>query len=183
MAAYKGSGIGMTNAKQTLSAIVAVDRRGAIGRGGKLLCHLPDDLRRFKRLTTGHSIVMGRKTFESLPKGALPNRENIVITRDKSFAAPDVVIAYSVEDAITRATLAGEVFVIGGAQIYRATLDLVDTLHLTLICHTFDDADVFFPPILPSEWKEESRDEHAADERHPYPFAFITLRRVNNVAK
>lgn len=183
MASDKRCGFGMTAAKKTLSAIVAVDRRGAIGCRGELLCRLPDDLRRFKQLTTGHSIVMGRKTFESLPKGALPGRENIVITRNRTFGAPGVVVAHSVEDAIELASLEGEVFVIGGAQIYRAALDRVDTLHLTLIEHTFDDADVFFPPILPSEWEEESREQHAADERHPYPFAFITLRRVNNVAK
>lgn len=162
-----------------ITAILAIDEAGAIGREGGLLCHLPDDLRRFKALTMGHSIVMGRKTFESFPCGPLPGRQNIVVTRNRHYPCRGITVAGSLEEALAAATLPGEVMVIGGAQIYRAALPLVTTLQLTLIHHTWPDADTFFPPLDPAAWRETWRERHEADARHPHPFTFITLQRIN----
>lgn len=129
-----------------MNLIVAIDRRGAIGRGGNLLYNISADLRRFKALTTGGTVIMGRKTFESLPKGALPNRRNMVITTQADYAAPGIETFRSLEAALAAAE--GEnVFVIGGAQVYRDALPLADTLLLTVIDAETDGADTFFPTI------------------------------------
>lgn len=164
-----------------LSAIVAIDRNGAIGKQGQLLCRLPADMRHFKDTTMGHSIVMGRKTFESFPKGALPGRQNIVITRKRDFAAEGVTVAHSVEEALAAATMPGEVFVIGGEQIYRATFSMVDTIHLTVIDHKFKDVDAHFPRIDMRSWIITSQEEHPADDGNPYPYTFMTLRRKRSL--
>ena len=144
-----------------IAAIVAIARDGAIGRQGGLLCHLPADLKHFKSLTMGHTVVMGRRTFESLPHGPLPGRENIVVTHNRYYHPQNVVVVHSVEEAVEAATLPGEVFVIGGAQIYA----------------DFGDADTFFPSINAAEWTEVDREHHAADERNPYDYDFVTLNR------
>ena len=156
---------------------MAIDEAGAIGREGGLLCRLPDDLKHFKRLTTGHAIIMGRKTFESFPSGALPNRQNIVISRNRRYSAEGVVTARNLEQALSLADREGEIFIIGGAQIYALALETVDTIYLTRIHHTFADADTFFPPLNNEDWDTEIIGEHAADERHPYPFTFMVMRR------
>ena len=161
----------------TLSAIVAIDRNGAIGRKGQLLCHLPADMKHFKEITMGHSIVMGRKTFESFPKGALPGRQNIVITRNRDYAPEGVTVVHSVDEAFKAATMPGEVFVIGGAEIYHATFPMVSTLYLTVIDYKFEDVDAYFPHIDMRSWTITSQEEHPADERNPYPFTFMTLKR------
>ncbi len=164
-----------------LSAIVAIDRNGAIGKQGQLLYRLPADMRHFKDTTMGHSIVMGRKTFESFPKGALPGRQNIVITRNRDFAAEGVTVAHSVEEALAAATMPGEVFVIGGEQIYRATFSMVGTIHLTVIDHKFKDVDAHFPRIDMRSWVITSQEEHPADDGNPYPYTFMTLRRKRSL--
>jgi dihydrofolate reductase len=160
-----------------LSAIVAIDRNGAIGKQGQLLCHLPADMRHFKETTMGHSIVMGRKTFESFPKGALPGRQNIVITRNRDFAAEGVTVVHSVDEALAAVTMEGEVFIIGGEQIYNATFPLVGTIHLTVIDHKFRDTDAHFPRIDMRSWTIISEEPHPADDRNPYPYMFMTLKR------
>ncbi len=162
-----------------ISAIVAIDRNGAIGKQGQLLCHLPSDMRHFKEITMGHSIIMGRKTFESFPKGALPGRQNIVITRNGDYAPEGVTVAHSVGEALAAATMPGEVFIIGGEQIYRATFPLVSTIYLTIIDHKFSDVDAHFPRIDLRSWKIISEEPHPADDRNPYPFTFMTLQRKN----
>ena len=162
---------------KTLSAIVAVALDGAIGKDGDLLWHLSADMKHFKSITMGHSIVMGRRTFESLPKGALPGRQNIVITRNPDFSAPGVTIAHSVEEALEKAEMPGEVMIIGGAQIYRAALPMVQTIHLTRVEASFPDADTFFPELRPDEWEASPEEHHDADERNPLPYSFLTLRR------
>lgn len=124
--------------------IVAIDRRGAIGSRGDMLFHLRADLRRFKALTMGGTLIMGRKTFESLPKGALPGRRNIVVSRNESFSAPDVERAASLEDALAMAGDA-RIFIIGGAQIYRQALPYADALEITAIDAEGADPDTFFP--------------------------------------
>ena len=133
---------------KNLSIIAAVARNNAIGKGGDLLCHLSADLQRFKALTTQHTIIMGRRTFESLPKGALPNRRNIVVTRNPAFSAPGVETFLSLEDALWAAKDDGEVFVIGGEQIYRETIAMASRLYLTHIDASFSGADELeFLPI------------------------------------
>ena len=163
--------------EQKLSAIVVIAQDGAIGKNGDLLCHLPADLKHFKTITMGHSIVMGRKTFESFPKGPLPGRQNIVVTRNHDYHPQGVTVVHSVDEALSRVEMAGEVFVVGGAQLYGATFDRVDTLYLTLLHHEFADADTFFPAFDHSEWTELAREDHYADEKNPYPYSFVTLKR------
>ena len=161
---------------KSIQAIVAIDGNGAIGRQGDLLCHLPADMKHFKEVTMGHSIVMGRKTFESFPRRPLPGRQNIVITRNADWQYPGVTVAHSVEEAIAAAQT-DTVFIIGGAQVYEQALPLVDVLHLTRIHARWASADVFFPALDPDEWQEVSREHHQSDHRNAYEFDFITLKR------
>lgn len=154
-----------------MNIIVAIDRNGAIGRGGDLLHHISADLRRFKALTTGHCVVMGRRTFESLPKGALPNRRNIVVSRDPGFSAPGVEVARTLESAI--ASAGNEAFVIGGGQIYSQALPTADTLYLTVVDAVTPDADTFFPPIPLDNFRIESIERHAGEPG----YTFVTMRR------
>ncbi|MBR6284257.1 MAG: dihydrofolate reductase [Muribaculaceae bacterium] len=163
--------------RRRLAAVVVVAEDGGIGRDGDLLCHLPADLKHFKQLTMGHSIVMGRRTFDSFPKGALPGRQNIVVTRNRRFTAPGVTVVHDIDAAIAAAEMPGDVIIIGGAQIYAATLHRVSTLHLTRLHATFPDADAHFPAIDPDQWETVSEEPHPADERNPYAYTFVTLRR------
>lgn len=151
--------------------IVAIDSRGAIGRGGNLLFHIREDLRRFKALTMGSTLVMGRRTFESLPGGALPGRRNIVVTRSATFSAPGVETAPSPETALAMAAEGpGDTFVIGGGQIYSALLPQADILDLTVVHRTAEDADTFFPPIDFDSYRID-----CIDRRDGYDF--VTLSR------
>jgi len=161
---------------RSIHAIVAVASDGAIGRQGDLLCHLPADMKHFKEVTMGHSIVMGRKTFESFPRRPLPGRQNIVITRDSLWQYPGVTVAHSLDEAIAAAETE-TVFIIGGAQIYEQSLPLVDVLHLTRIHARWASADVFFPALDMDEWQEVEREHHGSDHRNAYEFDFITLKR------
>ncbi|MBR5685280.1 MAG: dihydrofolate reductase [Muribaculaceae bacterium] len=161
---------------RSIQAIVAIDENGAIGRQGDLLCHMPADMKHFKEVTMGHSIVMGRKTFESFPRRPLPGRQNIVITRNADWQYPGVTVAHSLEEAIAVAET-DTVFIIGGAQVYAEALPLVGVLHLTLIHARWASADAFFPPLNMEEWEEVSREHHASDHRNAYEFDFITLKR------
>ena len=162
---------------KNISIIVVIDKHSAIGKGNDLLCHLPADLKHFKNTTTGHTVIMGRKTYDSLPKGALPNRRNIVITRNPEFTAERVEVAHSFEQAVEMVQGEEEVFVMGGAQIYNIALPFATNLYLTEIDHQFDDADTFFPEIDYSQWTEESREPHDKDEKNPYPYSFVKLVR------
>ena len=162
---------------KSIHAIVAVASDWAIGRQGELLCHLPADMKHFKEVTMGHSIVMGRKTFESFPRRPLPGRQNIVITRNLQWHYPGVTVAHSIDEALEVSTMPGDIFIIGGEQIYNATFPLLTTIHLTVIDHKFKDVDAHFPRIDMRSWIIISQEEHPADERNPYPFTFMTLRR------
>ncbi len=161
-----------------LSLIAAVAENGAIGLENKLLYWLPNDLKRFKALTTGHTIVMGRRTFESLPKGALPNRRNIVLSRNASFEAPGTELFPSLEAALASCGADEEVFVIGGASVYAEALRQADRLCLTLVHDTPQRADVFFPWLNPADWRAEEEERHDADERHAFGYTFINYARV-----
>lgn len=155
-----------------ISIIAAVDRRMAIGYQNKLLFWLPNDLKRFKALTTGHTIVMGRKTFESLPKGALPNRRNIVLSSNAATVCPGAEVFTSLQEALEHCSSDEDIYIIGGESIYRQALPLADRLCLTEIDDEAPQADAYFPTVDPTVWKEKSRESHPADEKHPCPYAF-----------
>ncbi len=167
----------------TIIAAITADK-GAIGRNGDMLHHLRDDLRRFKALTTGHTIVMGRRTFQSLPKGALPQRRNIVVSRNTAFRADGTETARSLPEALAMSASDTETFIIGGGEIYTQALPLADKLQLTVIeSPTPADADTFFPPFDPSEWEIEQTGEPRTDERSGVSYRFVDLRRTKKVAK
>ena len=163
-----------------LSLIVAIDENNAIGKDNQMLAHLPNDLKYFKQITSGHSVIMGRKTFESLPKGALPNRRNIVITRNQELQYDGCEMADSVEASIIAAQGEDEVFVMGGGIIYKEMLDKADKLYITHIHHAFADAEVYFPEIDLNIWEEVWREDHLADERHKYAFSFVQYEKIRN---
>ena len=160
----------------TLSIIVAVASDGAIGRANDLLWHLPADLKRFKELTTGHTILMGRKTFESLPRGPLPNRRNIIISRSLP-AQPGAEVYPTLQQALEACASDEEVFIIGGGEIYRQLLPNTEQIYLTRVQASFPDAEVFFPELDPTEWIEEAREVYPRDERNEYDTELLLLRR------
>jgi len=162
-----------------LTIIAAITSgKGAIGRNGDLLYHLKGDLRHFKELTTGHTVVMGRKTFESLPKGALPNRRNVVVTRNSGFTANGAEIAHSLTEALEMCATDSEVFIIGGGQIYAEAFKAADRLCLTLIeAPDPADADTFFPPIDPADWEISQMSDPETDERTGITYRFIEFKR------
>jgi dihydrofolate reductase len=161
----------------TLSIIAAVDLNGAIGFQNRLLFHLPADLKRFKALTTGNTVVMGRLTFESLPKGALPNRRNIVLTTHQNISFPGAEVYASLQEAIADCAPSEHIYIIGGASVYRQAIDLADELCLTEIQAAAPEADVYFPKIDGTLWCEKSRESHLADEKHPCPYDFVDYVR------
>ena len=164
------------SSKSELTIIVAAAENDAIGKGNKLIWHLSDDLKRFKSLTSGHHIIMGRKTFESFPK-PLPNRTHVVITRQADYSAPKgVILVNSLEDAIDVAKNDSKAFIIGGGQIYKQAMSLVDKIELTRVHHDFE-ADTYFPKIDTTIWKETSNVFHKKDEGHDYEFSFLTYER------
>ena len=158
-----------------ISLVVAMAANRVIGRDNGLPWHLPADLQHFKAITLGKPVLMGRKTWESLGR-PLPGRTNIVITRDAGYVAGGCVMAHSLEEAVRAAGEAAEVMVIGGAQLYRQALPLADTLYLTLV-HAEFQGDTRFPAWQPKEWRETARIDHAADDRNPHAYSFITLER------
>lgn len=160
-----------------ITLIAAVAKNGAIGYQNKLLYWLPNDLKRFKTLTSGHTIVMGRKTFESLPKGALPNRRNLVLTRNAEFSAPGVETFPSLLSALAACGNDEEIYVIGGASVYAEALPAADRLCLTFVDDTPEAADAFFPTINVNQWQEVAREDHEPDDRHAYPYSFVDYTR------
>ena len=161
-----------------ISIIAAIARNGAIGYKGDLVYHLPADMKRFKALTTGHTVLMGRKTFESLPKGALPNRRNIVLTRQEGISFPGAEVYPSIEEALSHCAPNEKVYVIGGAQIYRQALPLADELEITLVHDTPLQADTFFPEYGNDDsWHLTGCEDHEPDDRNPYPYSFLTYSR------
>lgn len=161
-----------------ISIIVAIDEQNGIGRDGGLLCHLPADLRYFKEVTTGHCIIMGRKTYESLPKGALPHRTNIVITSDKPENYPGCIVVRSIEEALENCNECERAFIIGGGQLYRTSLPFAEQLFLTRIHHTFTDVDTYFPEIDLQDWKLLKDEKHFKDEKHPFDYSFQTYLKM-----
>ena len=162
---------------KNISIIVAIASNRAIGKDNRLLWHLSDDLKRFKKLTTGHTLIMGRNTFLSLPNGALPRRRHIVITDREGEAFDGCEMAESIEEAIELAGLEDECFVIGGGMVYRQFLPIAGKLYLTRVHEAFE-ADTFFPEIDFSQWKALSSEEVEADERNQYAHTYTEFIRI-----
>ncbi len=162
-----------------INVIAAVAKNGAIGFENKLIYWLPNDLKRFKALTTGHTIVMGRRTYESLPKGALPNRRNIVLTRDVKDAAmrfPGCEAFSSLDEALAHCAVDEQVYIIGGASVYAEALPRATRLCLTLVHDTPANADTFFPDYS-TGWREEAREDWPTDEKHAQEYSFVDFVR------
>lgn len=161
-----------------ISIIVAVSENNVIGKDNKLLWHLPADLKYFKQLTIGHSIIMGRKTFESIGK-PLPQRKSIIVTRNKNFEAEGCAVVNSLEDAIALSQNKEEVFIIGGAEIYKAAMEKADKIYFTRVHHCFE-GDAFFPAIDESTWTKIHEQHCLADEKNLYPYSFLTFIKKNS---
>lgn len=158
-----------------VSIIVAIAQNGTIGDKNSLLWHIKEDMRFFRTTTSGHAVVMGRKTFESLGSRPLPKRTNIVITRaDRAFEG--AITAHSLEEAIRLAEGDEEIFIIGGAQIYREALRIADRMYITRVMHDYE-GDTSFPDIDLSEWELVAEEKHDRGEEYEYPFAFLTYER------
>ncbi len=157
--------------------IAAVSENNALGKDNELLWHLPDDFKRFKRLTSGHKIIMGRKTFETFPR-PLPDRTHIIITRDKDYKVPfpDCIVVHSLKEALKRVKENESVFIIGGGEIYRQGEVFSNRIELTRV-HASFEADTFFPEINPHVWELTETEYHPKDDRHAYDFTFQTFVR------
>lgn len=162
-----------------ISIIVAIAKDNAIGVSGGLLCHLPNDLKHFKAVTSGNTVIMGKRTYFSLPRHPLPNRRNIVITDIIGEQLEGAEMAYSIEETLRITDEEKENFVIGGGMVYKQFMPLADKLYITRIEHTFPQADTFFPPIDLSVWKVDYEEKHEADENNPYPYTFVEYIRKN----
>ncbi len=167
-----------------ISIIAGIGKNNELGKENALLWHLPADLMYFKKITSGHTVIMGRKTFESIGR-PLPNRQNIVITRDTSYAKEGILVANSLEQALSL-SIPGmdivnkgdlEVFIIGGAEIYKQAINIADKLYITHINAEDKDADSFFPVIDKNIWHEVSRAENKADDKNPFDYSFVIYEK------
>ncbi|WP_188406973.1 dihydrofolate reductase [Psychroflexus salis] len=158
--------------------IAAASENDGLGKNNDLVWHLPDDFKRFKQLTTGHHIIMGRKTFESFPK-PLPNRVHIILSRDKNYTAENCLIAHCLEDALQLAKADKNPFIIGGGEIYKLALPFADEIELTRV-HTTIDADAFFPKFNNENWHIIKKEFHPKDEKHEHSFTYQTWQRMKN---
>ena len=162
--------------KQRITIIAAAASNDALGKDNKLIWHLSKDLQHFKTLTNGHAVIMGRKTFESMPR-ALPNRTNIVITRQSDYQAENIIVTSSLSKALNIALDDPRPFIIGGGEIYKEAMSIADEIELTRV-HADFDADTFFPEISSHQWKEVWREDHPADEKHPHAFTFLRYQKI-----
>lgn len=158
-----------------LTMIAAAAENNALGKDNDLIWHISEDLKRFKRLTSGHAIIMGRKTFESMPK-ALPNRTNIVLTNKKEYQPEGATVVHTLEDALNLVKDDAQPFIIGGGEIYRLFMSYCDRIELTRVHYNFE-ADVFFPEIDLNQWKEIARENIAATNEQPYDYSYITFEK------
>lgn len=155
-----------------ITVIAAVAENNALGKENQLLWHLPDDFKRFKAITSGHYIIMGRKTFESFPK-PLPNRTHVIISRQPNYQPEGCIVVNSLEKAIEACPKTEEVFIIGGGEIYRQSIEVANKLDLTKV-HASFEGDTYFPEINLTQWKLVFEEFHPKDERHDYAFTFQT---------
>lgn len=161
-----------------IAIVVAMASNNAIGKDNQLLWHITEDLKFFKALTQGGTVIMGRKTYESIGR-PLPNRRNIVVSRKASHIDDRVELYHSLEEAFQAASSDERIFIIGGGEIYQQALSFADTLHVTLVSKSYE-ADTFFPTINNNEWKETERVDHERGAAFEYPFSFITYKKVLN---
>jgi len=160
-----------------ITIVVAKAENNIIGSDNQLIWHLPNDLKHFKKLTSGHPVIMGRKTYESIGK-PLPNRANIVITRNKGRNSEGIVIANSLEEAIEKGKeIDSEIFIIGGGKIYEQAMDFADALEVTEVHHSFE-GDTKFPEIDLKIWKETAREDFEKDEKHRFDYSFVRFERI-----
>ena len=164
----------------TLTLIAAAADNNALGKDNQMLWRLPDDFKRFKHLTTGHHIIMGRKTLESMD-GPLANRTNIIITRQKEYTHEGCIIVNSLNEAIAACPQNEEVFVIGGGEIYKQSISKADKIELTRVLGISPEADAYFPEIDPAEWKLTEKVFHGKDEKHSLEFVYETWVRVETI--
>ena len=161
-----------------ISIIAAIDQNNAIGLNNSLLCHLPNDLIYFKRLTSGHSVIMGWRTFESLPVKPLPNRKNIVLCDFETELPEGCILVSSIEEALQQCNKSDECFVIGGAMVYRQMMPLAQMLYITRVHHAFK-ADTWFPEIKSSQWQLQSSMRNEPDEKHLYAYSFEVYKCID----
>lgn len=159
--------------------IAAIGENNEIGKNNDLLWHLPDDFKRFKKLTSHHFLIMGRKTFESLP-GPLPNRVHIVLTQNKTYGKTGAVVVYSMDEALKKAESKKDIYIIGGGEIFKKGLGIADKIELTRVHGAFLDADTFFPEFSKDDWELVSETKHEKDDRHNYAFTYETWVRKKN---
>lgn len=158
-----------------ITLIAAAAENNALGKDNQLVWHLPNDFKRFKQITSGHYIIMGRKTFESFPK-PLPNRTHVIITRQKNYAIEGCIVVHSIEEAIKTCPKNEELFVIGGAEIYKQSIDFADKIELTRVHATFE-ADAYFPEINALDWQLVFEEKHPQDEKHNFDYTYQTFLR------
>jgi dihydrofolate reductase len=162
-----------------ITIIAAIAKNNALGKNNQLIWHLPADLIRFKKTTLHHYVIMGRKTFESLNK-PLPNRTTVIVTRNKNYKADGCIVVHSLKDALEVSKNEENIFILGGAKIYEQAIKVADVLDITLVHYKFE-ADVFFPEIDKTIWKENSRQDFKADEKNKYDYSFVTYTRKTNL--
>jgi len=166
-----------------ISIIVAVAKNGVIGKNNDMPWHFPDDMKYFMQTTKNHHVILGRKNYDSLPLKfkPLPNRTNIIVTRQENFIVPNCIIVHHIEDGVALAHKNGEqeLFVIGGAEIYKLALPFTDTLYITEIDAEID-GDTYFPSWNKNEWKEISRQHHPIDEKHQFAFDFVVYQKIKS---
>lgn len=160
-----------------ITLVAAIGEKNELGKDNQLIWHLPEDFKRFKAITSGHYIIMGRKTFESFPK-PLPNRTHVIITRQKDYAPENCIVVNSIKDAIAACPKGEATFVIGGGEIYKQSIAIADQLELTRVHHTFE-ADTFFPEIDLEKWTLDFEEFHQKDEKHNFDFTFLRYSRKN----
>ena len=163
-----------------ISIIVAVSEDWGIGKDNELLWHIPGDLKRFKKLTTGNTVIMGKKTWESLPKRPLSGRKNVVLTDNLQETFENAVTAYSIDDAISKCGPAEEVFIIGGGSIYRQFMSRADRLYITHV-HKKAPADIYFPEIDLNVWEITEKEEYKADETNDIPYTYTIYERKDRI--
>jgi dihydrofolate reductase len=166
----------LTNHRSRLSLIVAMSRNRVIGADGRIPWHLPDELKLFKSVTMGHHIVMGRKTWDSIGR-LLPGRQTVIVTRQPGYRVAGAIVAHSLDEAIAVCGADDEIFVIGGAELFRAALPVADRLYLTTVDAEVG-GDVRMPEFAAAEWREVSSQQHAMDERHAYAYSHSVLERA-----
>jgi len=157
--------------------VAAAAENNALGKDNDLVWHLPDDFKRFKKITSHHHIIMGRKTFESFPS-LLPNRTHVVITRQNNYHRKGIIVAHSIEEALKLCAGEEEVFIIGGGEIYKQALPYTDQIELTRVHDTFE-ADAYFPELNESTWVLTDSNHHKKDEKHKFNFTYLTFQRKN----